>query len=315
MSSAATERRTAHKIATYARVYLTINGTLLAVSLAFHLALTTAHPWLGRALRKEKDSYDKAYEFEYYAVYVALIFTLKNLVISALLSAQTSPKPWISPRKCEIPLVQFVYQALKFSCIEAIVYFLCYSADTAAPLHLRDQLFTLKFFILRSFIFEVIFDFFHYWIHRFVHSNSLLYRYTHKQHHQYLKPTIWTTYNEGIAENVATNAIPMLVSMYLVQYVLGWHVSHLEFCCLSVYKAFIEISGHCGKDLGSSSSFPQCVWLPRILGISLRVNDHDCHHLKGTVNFSKRFILWDKVFGTYVRLGNKSSVYIKNFIS
>ena len=33
--------------------------------------------------------------------------------------------------------------------------------------------------------------------------------------------------------------------------------------------------------------------------MELYVEDHDLHHLKGNCNFSKRFSLWDRVFGTF----------------
>ena len=35
------------------------------------------------------------------------------------------------------------------------------------------------------------------------------------------------------------------------------------------------------------------------LGIELRAADHQRHHVQGSVNFSKRFSLFDRLFGTW----------------
>ena len=39
-------------------------------------------------------------------------------------------------------------------------------------------------FVLQSFIFELLFDFFHYWSHRFMHQNLFIYRQLHSDHHK-----------------------------------------------------------------------------------------------------------------------------------
>jgi sterol desaturase/sphingolipid hydroxylase (fatty acid hydroxylase superfamily) len=64
------------------------------------------------------------------------------------------------------------------------------------------------------------------------------------------------------------------------------------------YKTMQEIAGHSGKKLKGSSFIP-CIWLPRAFGIELYSQDHELHHKLPAWNFSKRFSLWDKVFGTF----------------
>jgi sterol desaturase/sphingolipid hydroxylase (fatty acid hydroxylase superfamily) len=68
---------------------------------------------------------------------------------------------------------------------------------------------------------------------------------------------------------------------------------------LWAYKVWVEVAGHTGVDAPRATSFPQCVWLPRALGCALRTAEHEQHHLSPGCNFSKRFTLWDRVFGTY----------------
>jgi sterol desaturase/sphingolipid hydroxylase (fatty acid hydroxylase superfamily) len=36
-----------------------------------------------------------------------------------------------------------------------------------------------------------------------------------------------------------------------------------------------------------------------MFGFALVTADHDLHHTQSKYNYSKRFILWDRVFGTY----------------
>lgn len=48
-----------------------------------------------------------------------------------------------------------------------------------------------------------------------------------------------------------------------------------------------------------SLSFPQMPLVDYLTDICMSVHCHDFHHTKGGVNFSKRFKIWDVVFGTY----------------
>jgi sterol desaturase/sphingolipid hydroxylase (fatty acid hydroxylase superfamily) len=56
---------------------------------------------------------------------------------------------------------------------------------------------------------------------------------------------------------------------------------------------------YASKKLYPSGSFSQCVWIPRAFNISLYTEDHTLHHSNNNCNYSKRFSLWDKAFGTY----------------
>ncbi|HDY86814.1 MAG TPA: hypothetical protein ENH82_01720 [bacterium] len=54
-----------------------------------------------------------------------------------------------------------------------------------------------------------------------------------------------------------------------------------------------------GKEMDKSSSCPQFYWLPKWLGWELKPADHYKHHTHFNCNYSKRFSLWDRTFGTY----------------
>lgn len=155
-------------------------------------------------------------------------------------------------------------------------------------------------FIVNSFCLEVIFDFFHYWSHRLLHEKPALYRSLHSLHHHNANPTVYHTFNDTIVGTLFTNTIPHLLALTIFMALFGRPILHLEHSLLLVYKTFVEVSGHSGKELGKASSFPQFKWLPVWLGIELYTFDHHSHHRNAKRNFSKRFVLWDKVFDTYL---------------
>jgi sterol desaturase/sphingolipid hydroxylase (fatty acid hydroxylase superfamily) len=155
----------------------------------------------------------------------------------------------------------------------------------------------ILYFIPVSFGFEVIFDFFHYITHYTLHKFPYLYKHSHKKHHKFQYPSAITTFYQDPADILFTNVMPVSGTVYIMTRFLD--MSFYTFSLITMYKTYVEIYGHTGKALKNTSSFPQCIWLPRALGIQLRVDDHDAHHSKNTCNYAKRFSLWDKVFNTY----------------
>uniref|UniRef100_A0A6S8A6P0 Fatty acid hydroxylase domain-containing protein n=1 Tax=Aplanochytrium stocchinoi TaxID=215587 RepID=A0A6S8A6P0_9STRA len=151
-------------------------------------------------------------------------------------------------------------------------------------------------FVVKSFIVEVVFDFFHYWVHRFFHENKILYRLVHKDHHKFLHPTPMSTFSAHPVETLLSNTIPFFLALSLAPV----RLSQLELHVFLAYKSFVEIAGHAGIET-NSTSFPQGNVIPKILNIEMRTNDHDNHHTRvhQPCNYAKRFTLWDKVFGTY----------------
>lgn len=147
-------------------------------------------------------------------------------------------------------------------------------------------------FIPFSFAFEVIFDFFHYIFHRLFHTLPVLYKY-HSIHHREAAISVYTTFEHHPIDLIGTNVIPVLLTSLLLR------PSPFFICVWMIYKVVEEMSGHAGVYI-KSSSFPQFVWLPRLLGIELYNSDHTYHHTHPSKNFAKRFRLWDKVFDTHV---------------
>jgi sterol desaturase/sphingolipid hydroxylase (fatty acid hydroxylase superfamily) len=153
-----------------------------------------------------------------------------------------------------------------------------------------DVLWDILSFIPVSFLFELVFDLFHYSMHRIMHLNSVLYKY-HALHHSHASVRPFSAFQHHWIDLVLTNTIPLLLTSFIIP------VSTFQLYAILWYKTIVEIGGHCGKQM-NGSSFPQCIWLPRWLGIELYTTDHAAHHKCGDANYGKRFSLWDKVFGT-----------------
>lgn len=148
-------------------------------------------------------------------------------------------------------------------------------------------------FIPISFGYEIIFDFFHYITHRFLHLNKFAYVHIHKTHYAITHPQIETTWYHNPLDLLFTNSLPHILTLYFIP-----SISLFMLNLILIYKVFIEICGHSGK-ICNSSSFPQCIWIPKILQIELVTEEHDLHHTLNNCNYSKRFKLWDIIFQTY----------------
>uniref|UniRef100_A0A6C0ENU1 Fatty acid hydroxylase domain-containing protein n=1 Tax=viral metagenome TaxID=1070528 RepID=A0A6C0ENU1_9ZZZZ len=161
-------------------------------------------------------------------------------------------------------------------------------------LHTSYILKTLVFFIPVSFGFEVINDFFHYWVHRTMH---MMHDPFHKTHHHFVHVKPIVAFYQNIIDLVLSNSLPFLVTSYIIS--MAYPLSVLDMALILTYKTFLEVAGHLAVSSNKTSCFPQFIWLPRMLGIELYSDDHALHHTNSSCNYSKRFSLWDKVFGTF----------------
>lgn len=224
---------------------------------------------------------------------ILAVFLIRNYGLMALIDHGVKHKPLIKSHLTikESYKHEFNLCVLSSTLVEVLTYVFIrtYLLSTCTTVSMFD----VAWFIPYSLLFELVLDFFHYWTHRMVH-HRVLYAYTHKKHHKFLHPTTIVTYYQDPLDLLITNSLPTVLTLLLLPF-----ISLPQFHMLLMYKEYIEISGHCGRQLFPSSSFAQCIWLPRLFNIQLYTEEHDLHHSVNNCNYSKRFTLWDKVFGTY----------------
>ena len=267
-----------------------INGILLSLgSLEYYLYSLLSSYWMIHRI--------------YYFLGLLFLFTMRNYGLIYLIDNGTSNKISIANNSSSSVQEKYPFEfhisLVTTTSIETVTYMYISSFIIFNEGLSQSILCDLVLFIPISFLFEIVFDFFHYSGHRFLHS-PWIYRYFHKVHHRFLHPISITTFYQDPFDLMITNSIPIILAVSIIP-----RISYLMFHWLLIYKNFIEISGHCGKISYPSSSFPQFVWLPLVLGIELYMEDHDIHHSMNNCNYSKRFSLWDKVFGTYKPFHNQ----------
>ena len=292
------------------QVYLMINGPLVIFGCILHLLLC----WTERVWSPSNPAVALLLQ--------VIILFMKNFLLLVGIDSMTKSKPDIVLREKQyeedkevashsswtrvIKSLTFVGALETALCnIAKLTGLLQFSSNSRDKMPSADYIISsftfFGTFIFVSFVFEIIFDFFHYWTHRILHLHPLLYKSLHSLHHHHSNPTVYHTFNDSYFGTIFTNAIPHLITLFLCSIIFLRPMYHSEHSLLLVYKAFIEISGHSGKVLLKAASFPQWKWLPIFFGIELYTCDHHTHHRNPKTNFSKRFVLWDKVFSTHLR--------------
>jgi sterol desaturase/sphingolipid hydroxylase (fatty acid hydroxylase superfamily) len=225
---------------------------------------------------------------------ILITFLLRNYLLINLIDYSTKNKEKLNNN--ELPIENYKYEfhinVLTSTFIESITHIFIKKYIINNVLS-RSSYYELLYFIPISFLFEIIFDFFHYLTHRLLH-HKYVYKFLHKKHHKFKHPISITTFYQDPIDLLITNSFPTILSLLLLP-----SISYLQFNFIIIYKNFIEISGHSGKKSYPSGSFVQFIWLPKILNIDLYTEDHDYHHSLNNCNYSKRFSLWDKIFNTY----------------
>jgi sterol desaturase/sphingolipid hydroxylase (fatty acid hydroxylase superfamily) len=79
----------------------------------------------------------------------------------------------------------------------------------------------LLLFVLKMFVWEVWFDFGHYWGHRMGHAIKVLYDFGHSVHHESISPDAWDGLNITFDDALLTNFIHHMFSMFIVTRLIG----------------------------------------------------------------------------------------------
>ena len=254
--------------------FIIVNSLMVATSL-FHFTFT---------LPSDNLAYDLLNQFA--------LSLFKNYVIIDFIEYRTTNKNKIMYEKREmienIPKERFYKEfdlfVISTTIVDSITHVIIkkYFLNDFTSLNLYD----LVEFVFISFAFEIIFDFFHYWMHFYLHKNTLLYQNFHKIHHKWIYPMpILTFYNHPF-DFFFTNSIPTFLTMCI----FPSKITYFQYELMHTYKTLLEIGGHSGKII-KSNSFTQCIWLPKLFNFHLKVEDHDLHHSLNNCNYAKRFTL------------------------
>jgi sterol desaturase/sphingolipid hydroxylase (fatty acid hydroxylase superfamily) len=212
----------------------------------------------------------------------------KQILLLSLVSSKNVFKPYINPGERPFNLLKEVGYIVQITCIDFL------SLQLLLQMVYPHESFTYELltFLPRSFAFELVFDLGHYVTHRIAHNIPWIYQSIHKEHHKDILISPLTTYHQNGVDLLFTNTLPLLLASYMIP------TSSLFVCVMMWYKTILEVGGHLGK-VTKANSFPQCIWLPRWLKIELKSEEHNLHHRNPMRNFSKRFSIWDKAFGTF----------------
>jgi len=127
-------------------------------------------------------------------------------------------------------------------------------------------------------------DFFHYWIHRYLHT-PWAYKFIHKEHHHYLAPFgLSATFShpvEIMMEGVATFLPVLLLRPHFFTFYSWFIIRQLD----AVYT-------HCGYELPVLNLVEK---IPFYGGVTF----HDYHHKAFTCNYASRFTYLDVMFKTF----------------
>ena len=201
---------------------------------------------------------------------------LKNYFFISLIDYNLKSKKVLESNKRTKPIESF-YKEFDMFVVSSTFTETCTSLIVKSYIleNKTDIFYDLIYFIPISFCYEIVFDFFHYITHFISHSRYIYHP----------------------LDLIITNMIPNLLTIYI-----GFsNISLFQYKLLTVYKTFIEISGHSGKEY-NGSSFTQFFWLPKFFNIHLKTEDHDLHHSANNCNYAKRFTIYDKIFGTYKKI-------------
>jgi sterol desaturase/sphingolipid hydroxylase (fatty acid hydroxylase superfamily) len=214
-------------------------------------------------------------------------FTLlaRNYALLHFIDYSTRHKPSI--HAAALPIEAYKYEfhvnVITATAVETLTHL--FIVDTAGPQSLSAD---IIYFIPVSFIFELIFELFYYFTHRLLHSRHF-YKYIHKKHHKFPHPIAITSFYQAPLDLLITNSVPTNLALVLFPY-----VSARQFVFITVYKKFIEISGHTGKLAQPTSAF-----LPHLLQLELYTEHHDLHHSRNNCNYGNQLSIWDHLFKTY----------------
>jgi len=153
------------------------------------------------------------------------------------------------------------------------------------PFPIKDLTPTIKPLVLLAYF--LTFDFLMWCIHFCQHNWAWLYHHTHDQHHLIKSPTIVVALTGFLPDTMLLIIVPLHLTMVLVP--CGNFVTVFLFASISLWHL---------HTIHSEFMNP---WDPVLEKLGLvTTHDHHVHHLRPRKNLAHFFVMYDKMFGTYV---------------
>ena len=192
------------------------------------------------------------------------------------------PRRWLSPKMRREQLLLGTANMTAASVASGLfVHYIATGGTSAIYFDWREH--GLVFALGTTLLYFLLTDAALYWAHRIFHT-PFLFRHIHRWHHRYTAPTAFTAAAMHPLEFAVYQSI-----MLLPLFVLPVHVAGLIF--VLVYQNYVAMVDHSGVDLHS--------WLPW----QPPTRFHYDHHVHFHVNYGQNLGLWDRLFGTYRRVG------------
>lgn len=131
-------------------------------------------------------------------------------------------------------------------------------------------------------------DFTFYWCHRALHIKHPwfnLYKWVHKDHHEYKQPVGSVTFHMHLVEYIINS-----LCHFSGGYVLGGRLHFFTLLIFSVLRLFETYDSHSGYE------FPWSMF--RVFPFGTDAAYHNFHHTKNAGNYSSFFYVWDTIFDT-----------------
>jgi sphinganine C4-monooxygenase len=184
-----------------------------------------------------------------------------------------------SPSKLRVVVQVFIQQL-----IQVIVTLMV--AEQEPPATAWDLQFGIGMSVFRIIVGAIVYDSWQYWIHRYMHINTFLYRHLHSTHHKIILPYSFSALYNHPLEAFLLDTIGGAVTMLLVG------LSNWEATILFSIAMVKTVDDHCGY---------QVPWNPLQQIFTNNARYHYVHHqIPGIkTNFSQPFFsFWDFLCGT-----------------
>lgn len=135
------------------------------------------------------------------------------------------------------------------------------------------------------FLCDFMTSFFFYWGHRFLHL-PFMYKYAHKQHHEFYNTIVYCSSYTHPIEFVLANLLPKFIIMFS----MGPYMHYMTFYCYLFSSILRTNETHSGYEFPISMNN----WNP-LEGAS---SFHNFHHFKNMGNYGSYLGIMDKIFQT-----------------